>query len=142
MPKRSPVAERRAELIRTALLGVAPGGMTLMRLAGACELSRWQTRRALAALKDICAQNHWPTLTWTRDLGYHFCGNEDELELWEQAWLDAKLVQFGRALTSVIGPHLELFPQSLWAIYLKDQVRAVESALALAAEQLAARRRR
>ncbi|WP_369228788.1 hypothetical protein AB5J56_00195 [Streptomyces sp. R21] len=54
--KRSPAAERHADLIRTALFEVAPVGMTLGQLMGSCELSRWQTRRGLAMLRDLCAK--------------------------------------------------------------------------------------
>jgi hypothetical protein len=74
--KRSPTAERDANLIRTALFEVAPAGMTLVRLMGSCELSRWQTRRGLATLRDPCAERGWPPVIWTRDLGYYFCASE------------------------------------------------------------------
>lgn len=76
MAKRSPAAERHADLIRTALFEVAPAGMVLGRLMGACELSRWQTRRGLATLRDLCAERGWPPVIRGRDLGYHFCASE------------------------------------------------------------------
>ncbi|TQK44504.1 hypothetical protein FBY35_6012 [Streptomyces sp. SLBN-118] len=48
MRKRSPAAERHADLVRIALFEVAPAGMTLTRLMASCELSRYQTRRGIA----------------------------------------------------------------------------------------------
>ncbi|MBT2509178.1 RacP protein [Streptomyces sp. ISL-98] len=133
MAKRSPAAERHADLIRTALFEVAPAGMVLGQLMGACELSRWQTRRGLATLRDLCAERGWPPVIWGRDLGYHFCASEAELEEWERAWLSEKLTQFRRMITGTIGPHLVLFPKSTWAGYLSDQMKAIESNLAMAA---------
>src|SRR4051812_724301 len=44
-----------------------------------------------------------------------------------------KLTQFRRMITGSIGPHLALFPKSMWAGYLNDQMKAIESNLALAA---------
>ncbi|WP_436847747.1 hypothetical protein [Streptomyces avermitilis] len=76
MAKRSATAERHADLIRTALFEVAPAGMTLTRLRGSCGLSRWQTTRGLATLRDLCAERGWPPVIWTRDLGCHFCASE------------------------------------------------------------------
>ncbi|MFJ8509376.1 RacP protein [Streptomyces avermitilis] len=131
MPKRSPTAERHADLIRTALFEVASAGMVLSRLMGACELSRWQTRRGLAVLRDLCAERGWPPVIWSRDMGYHFCASE--LEEWERAWISEKLTQFRRMITVTIGPHLVLFPKSTWAGYLIDQMKAIESNLAMAA---------
>lgn len=132
MDKRSPTAERHADLVRTALLQAAPAGRTLLELAAACGLSRWQTRRAIAALKDLCAQNEWPPLLWTRERDYHFCADETELENWERAWISERLTQFRRMLTGTLGPHLQLFPHSTWAEYLTAQVRAIESNLEMA----------
>ncbi|WP_416960579.1 RacP protein [Streptomyces sp. Agncl-13] len=132
MPKRSPTAERHADLVRTALLKTAPAGMTLLELAAECGLSRWQTRRALAALKDACAEKRWPPLLWTRERDYHFCASEPELEAWERAWISERLTQFRRMLTGTLGPHLQLFPNSTWAEYLTAQVRAIESNLEMA----------
>ncbi|MFJ4817872.1 hypothetical protein [Streptomyces sp. NPDC088801] len=60
MDKRSPTAERHADLVRTALLHTAPSGMTLLELAAVCGLSHWQTRQGISVLKDVCAQNEWP----------------------------------------------------------------------------------
>ncbi|MFC4507803.1 MULTISPECIES: RacP protein [Streptomyces] len=133
MRKRSPAAERHADLVRTALFEVAPAGMTLTRLMASCELSRWQARQGLAMLRDLCAERSWPPVIYSRDLGYHFCASEDELEEWERAWLSEKLTQFRRMLTGTIAPHLALFPKSVWAGYLSDQMKAIESNLALAA---------
>ncbi|MEU9405747.1 RacP protein [Streptomyces sp. NPDC048281] len=132
MDKRSPTAERHADLVRTALLRTAPAGMTLFALAAVCGLSRWQTRRAITALKNICAQNEWPPLLWTRERDYHFCADETELENWERAWISERLTQFRRMLTGTLGPHLLLFPHSAWAEYLTAQVRAIESNLEMA----------
>ncbi|ADI04740.1 hypothetical protein SBI_01619 [Streptomyces bingchenggensis BCW-1] len=36
-------------------------------------------------------------------------------------------------ITGTIGPHLALFPKSVWAGYLSDQMKAIESTLAMAA---------
>ncbi|WNZ09144.1 RacP protein [Streptomyces sp. 11x1] len=131
--KRSPAAERHADLVRTALFEVAPAGMTLTRLMGSCELSRWQTRRGLGALRDMCAERGWPPVIWTRELGYYFCASEEELEERERAWLSGKLTQFRRMITGTIGPYLALFPKSTWAGYLSNQMKAIESNLAMAA---------
>jgi hypothetical protein len=135
--KRSPTAERHADLVRTALLRTAPAGMPLLELAAVCGLSRWQTRRGITALKNVCAQNEWPPLLWTRERDYHFRADETELENtelknWERAWTSERLTQFRRMLTSTLGPHLQLFPHSTWAEYLTAQVRAVESNLEMA----------
>lgn len=135
MDKRSPTAERHADLVRTALLQAAPRGMTLLELAVACGLSRWQTRRAIAALKDVCAQNEWPPFLWTRERDYHFCADETELENWERAWISERLTQFRRMLKSTLGPHLQLYPHSAWAEYLNAQIRAIESNLEMAARR-------
>jgi hypothetical protein len=132
--KRSPTAERHAELVRTALLKTAPIGMTLLELAAECGLSRWQTRRAIAALKDSCVEREWPPLLWTRERDYHFCASEAELENWERAWISERLTQFRRMLTGTLGPHLLLFPNSAWAEYLTAQVRAIESNLEMASQ--------
>ncbi|XUL90323.1 RacP protein [Streptomyces galilaeus] len=132
MHKRSPTAERHAELVRTALLRAAPAGRTLLELAAECGLSRWQTRRAIAALKDVCAENGWPPLLWTRERDYHFCASEPELENWERAWISERLTQFRRMLTGTLAPHLQLFPNSAWAEYLTAQVRAIETNLEIA----------
>ncbi|MCA1223684.1 hypothetical protein LCE31_36075, partial [Streptomyces sp. 8L] len=51
--KRSPAAERHAELIQIALLEAAPSGLPFKRLMGACELSEYQTRSGLTALRDL-----------------------------------------------------------------------------------------
>ncbi|MFG2630733.1 hypothetical protein [Streptomyces sp. NPDC048473] len=72
-------------------------------------------------------------MIWTRDLDYHFCASEDELEEWGRAWISEKLTQFRRMITGTIGPHLALFPKSAWAAYLGDQMKAIESNLAMAA---------
>ena len=134
MPERSSAtAERHADLVRTRLLEVAPAGLTLLELTDACGLSRWQTRRALAALRDICAEEDWPPMLWTRELGYHFCASEADLEAWELAWVSKQLTQFRRMLTGTLGPHLKLFPNSTWAEYLTAQFRAIESNLEMAA---------
>ncbi|MFJ9909335.1 RacP protein [Streptomyces sp. NPDC101152] len=111
---RSPTAERHADLIRIALFEAAPVGMALTRLMASCELSRRQTRRRPATLRDLCAERSWPPIIYGRDLGYYFCASEDELEKWERAWLSEKLTQFRRVLTGTIGPHQALFPQSTW----------------------------
>ncbi|MFF7601537.1 RacP protein [Streptomyces mirabilis] len=113
MAKRSPTAERYADLIRTALFEVVPAGMTLNRLMGVCELSRWQTGRGLAMLRDLCAERGWPPVIWSRDLGYYLCASEAELEEWERAWISEKLTQFRRMITGTIGPHLALSPKSV-----------------------------
>ena len=138
MDKRSPTAERHADLVRTALLQTAPTGMALLELAAVCGLSRWQTRRGISALKDVCAQNEWPPLLWTRERDYHFCADEAELEAWERAWISERLTQFRRMLTGTLGPHLLLFPNSTWAEYLTAQVRAIESNLEMASRPNAA----
>jgi hypothetical protein len=132
--KRSPAAERHADLIRIALFEVAPAGMTLARLMASCELSRWQTRSGIAALRDVCADHGWPPLLWTRELGYHFCASEEELEEWERAWLSEKLTQFRRMITGTLAPHLALFPKSRWVNYLNAQMKAVESNLEMASQ--------
>jgi hypothetical protein len=132
MKKRSPTAERHADLIRTEPLKVAPGGLTLPILAAACGLSRWQFRRALAVLREVCAEKGWPPVIWTRETGYHFCASDSELEEWEHDWVSERLTQFRRMLTSVLGPHLKLFPTSSWAEYLTAQVRAIETNLEIA----------
>ncbi|MGW1617333.1 RacP protein [Streptomyces sp. NPDC002285] len=132
MDKRSPTAERHADLVRTALLQAAPRGMTLLELAADCGLSRWQTRRAITALKNVCAQNEWPPFLWTRERDYHFCADETELENWERAWISERLTQFRRMLKSTLGPHLQLFPNSTWADYLNAQIRAIETNLEIA----------
>ncbi|MHA6762465.1 RacP protein [Streptacidiphilus sp. PAMC 29251] len=134
MSKRSSAtAERHADLVRTQLLAVAPDGLALLVLAAACGLSPWQTRRALAALRDICGEEEWPPVLWTRELGYHFCATEPELEAWELAWVSRELTAFRRMLTGTLGPHLKLFPNSAWAEYLTAQFRAIESNLEMAA---------
>ncbi|KOG91356.1 hypothetical protein [Streptomyces varsoviensis] len=133
MPKRSPTAERNAELIRTALLKVSPAGLTIIELMTECNLSLWQTRRALAALRDLCAEKGWPPAIWTREAGYHFCAGETELERWERVWIGERLTQFRRMLSGTLGPHLRLFPKSDWAEYLTAQVKAIESNLEIAA---------
>ncbi|MFJ2241293.1 hypothetical protein [Streptomyces sp. NPDC087859] len=56
--------------------------------------------------------------------------SEAELEEGERAWISEKLTQFRRMLTGAIGPHLALFPKSVWAAYLSDQMKAIESTLA------------
>lgn len=132
MDKRSPTAERHAELVLAALCEVAPAGMTLLRLAAACELSRWQTRRALAAVKDLCAERDWPPVIYTREAGHHVCASEDELEEWERAWLSEKLTRFRRVFAGVVGPHLKRFPKSNWATYLTAQMKAIETNLEMA----------
>ncbi|MFF3330505.1 hypothetical protein ACFYWX_13250 [Streptomyces sp. NPDC002888] len=66
MAKRSPTAERHADLIRTALFEVAPAGMTMTRLMASCELSRRQTRRGLSTLRDLCAERSWPPVIFRR----------------------------------------------------------------------------
>lgn len=134
MDKRSPTAERHAELVRTALLQTAPTGRKLLELAAECGLSRWQTRRAITALKNICAEREWPPLIWTREADYHFCASEPELENWERAWISERLTQFRRMLAGTLGPHLQLFPHSAWAEYLTAQVRAIESNLEMASK--------
>lgn len=82
------------------------------RTAAECGLSRWQSRRAITALKNIYAEREWPPLIWTREADYHFCANEPELENWERAWISERLTQFRRMLTGTLGPHLQLFPHS------------------------------
>ena len=53
---RPSTAECHADLIRIALSEAAPAGMTRTRLMALCELSRWQTRRGLATLRDLYAE--------------------------------------------------------------------------------------
>lgn len=132
MPKRSPTAERHADLVRTELLKPATSGKALLELAEACGLSRWQVRRALTALRDMCAEKEWPPVRWTRERGYHFCASEAELEEWERSWISERLTQFRRMLSGTLGPHLQLFPNSTWAEYLTAQIRAIESNLEIA----------
>ncbi|AYG85297.1 hypothetical protein DWB77_07514 [Streptomyces hundungensis] len=133
--KRSPAAERHAELIQIALLEAAPSGLPFKRLMGACELSQYQTRSGLTALRDLAAQKGWPPLLWTRERGYHFCASEIELEEWERAWVSEKLTQFKRMITGTLAPHLALFPRSRWANYLNTQIEAVKATLEMAASQ-------
>ncbi|MGK5693251.1 hypothetical protein ACSNOJ_10155 [Streptomyces sp. URMC 128] len=56
MRKRSTAAERHAELIRIALMEAAPSGLPLRRLMGACELSEYQPRSGLTAMRDLCGE--------------------------------------------------------------------------------------
>ncbi|WP_425834068.1 RacP protein [Streptomyces fractus] len=133
MSGRSPTAERHAELIRTALYKAAPAGLAIAVLMTECNLSIWQTRRALAALRDLCAEKGWPPVIWTRGIGYQFAAGEGELERWERAWISERLTQFRRMLSGTLGPHLRLFPKSDWAEYLTAQVKAIESNLEIAA---------
>ncbi|MFJ3804702.1 RacP protein [Streptomyces sp. NPDC090088] len=135
MRKRSPAAERHAELLRIALMEAAPAGLPLRRLMGACELSEYQTRSGLTAMRDLCAERGWPPLIWTRQDGYHFCASEDELEAWERVWISEKLTQFRRMITGTLAPHLALFQKSRWAKYLNTQITAVESSLDMASSQ-------
>ncbi|KUN58190.1 RacP protein [Streptomyces griseorubiginosus] len=133
--KRSPAAERHAEFIHIALMEAAPAGLPLKRLMGACELSKYQTRSGLAALRDLCGEREWPPLIWTRETGYHFAASEEELEVWERVWISEKLTQFRRMITGTLAPHLALYPGSRWANYLNTQIRAVEASLEMAASQ-------
>ncbi|MFF3558310.1 RacP protein [Streptomyces tsukubensis] len=135
MRKRSPAAERHAELIRIALLEAAPSGLPLKRLMGACELSVYQTRSGIAALRDLCGERGWPPMLWDRETGYHFCASEAELEEWERQWISERLTQFRRMISGTLAPHLALFPKSRWANYLNTQIAAVEAALEMAASQ-------
>ncbi|MEH6379052.1 RacP protein [Streptomyces sp. KLMMK] len=135
MRKRSPAAERHAELIQIALMEAAPSGLVIKRLMGACELSLYQTRSGLRALRDLSGERGWPPLIWTREEGYHFCASEAELEAWERAWISERLTAFRRMITGTLAPHLALFPQSRWANYLNTQIKAVEASLAMAADQ-------
>ncbi|MEU8852210.1 RacP protein [Streptomyces sp. NPDC048564] len=135
MRKRSPAAERHAELIRIALMEAAPSGLPLKRLMGACELSQYQTRSGLTAMRDLCGERGWPPLIWTRPDGYHFCASEEELEEWERFWISEKLTGFRRMITGTLAPHLALFPRSRWANYLNTQIKAVEASLEMAASQ-------
>ncbi|MFH8663085.1 hypothetical protein [Streptomyces afghaniensis] len=116
MRKRFPAAERHAELIRIALMEAAPSGLPLRRLMAACELSEYQTRSGLTAMRDLCGERGWPPLIWTRADGYHFCASV--LEEWERVWISEKLTAFRRMITGTLAPHLALFPRSRWANYL------------------------
>ncbi|MFJ9034850.1 RacP protein [Streptomyces sp. NPDC102274] len=102
----------------------APAGLELKRLMGACELSVYQTRSGLTAIRDLSGERGWPPMLWTRENGYHFCATEAELEEWERVWISERLTQFRRMITGTLAPHLALFPRSRWAIYLNTQVKA------------------
>ncbi|MFI7413950.1 RacP protein [Streptomyces sp. NPDC049627] len=102
---------------------------------GACELSQYQTRSGLTALRDLAAERDWPPLIWTREQGYHFCASEVELEEWERVWASEKLTAFRSVITGTLAPHLALFPRSRWANYLNTQIEAVKATLEMAASQ-------
>ncbi|MER7047024.1 RacP protein [Streptomyces jumonjinensis] len=107
----------------------------LKRLVGACELSVYQTRSGIAALRDLCGERGWPPMLWAREVGYHFCASEAELEEWERERISERLTQLCRMIFGTLAPHLALFPKSRWANYLNTQITAVEAALEMAASQ-------
>jgi hypothetical protein len=113
----------------------APAGLPLKCLMGACELSQYQTRIGLAALRDMCGEREWPPPIWTRETGYHFAASEQEPEAWERVWISEKLTQFRRMITGTLAPHLALYPTSRWANYLNTQIRAMKANLEMAASQ-------
>lgn len=109
-------------------VGAVPAqvGVTLSELVMESELSRWQVRRALAALRDLCAEKGWPPVIWTRQSGYHFCAGESELETGERAWISERLTQFRRILTGTLGLHIRPFlSRVMWRREMKSTRRVV-----------------
>ncbi|GHI40115.1 hypothetical protein [Streptomyces violascens] len=59
-------AEDHAGCIHRILMEARPAGLLFPQLVVACELTRHQARDGLAMLRDIIADNSWPTLVYSR----------------------------------------------------------------------------
>lgn len=123
--------DKSAERIVRVLFEARPAGLFLPQLLLATQLTRSQVRRGLRRARERAAGEGWPPLIWTWMDGYHFAGDEDELERWERSRLRGRLGEVRRLITGVITPHLAMFPRSRWAQYTLTQLNAIESNLDL-----------
>lgn len=99
----------------------------------ACELPPRpvQARSVLAMLRDIITDRGWPPRVVSRQDGYMFTADPDELERYEVAKVREKFTEVRRLFIGTVAPHARLARDDRRVRHIVTQLNSVESTLGL-----------
>ncbi|MFF0517028.1 RacP protein [Streptomyces sp. NPDC004250] len=129
--RKGDAARRHADTVRFVLFEARPAGLDFSQLVRATDLSAYQVRSGIGALKDEAASRGWPSLIWTREVGYRLGADRAALEAYERAVVSQKLNEFRRFITGTVAPHAAAHPNDKWVKHIVAQLNSIESTLDL-----------